>query len=125
LRAAKIKTKSRIKQKVSPAKCLPFLSIADLTFFFRGWGMTSTPNLVRNLAANLKTLLAETGMSQRELARRANIDPMALNNAVNGKSLISTLYLYRLSLVLDRPMNWLVSDQSAGKTSRKKNGSAA
>jgi transcriptional regulator with XRE-family HTH domain len=87
--------------------------------------MTSTPNLVRNLAANLKTLLAETGMSQRELARRANIDPMALNNAVNGKSLISTLYLYRLSLVLDRPMNWLVSDQSAGKTSRKKNGSAA
>jgi transcriptional regulator with XRE-family HTH domain len=87
--------------------------------------MTSTPNLIRNVSANLKTLLLETGISQRELARRANIDAMALNNAFNGKSLISTLNLYRLSLALDRPMNWLVSDQSAGKTSRKKNGSAA
>jgi transcriptional regulator with XRE-family HTH domain len=88
--------------------------------------MTSTPNLVRNLAANLKTLLAETGLSQRELAQRANIDPMALNNAVNGKSMLSTVNLYRLSLALDRPMNWLVSDQAAGQAEhRKTNGSAA
>jgi transcriptional regulator with XRE-family HTH domain len=64
-------------------------------------------------------------LSQRELSRRAGVDPMCLNNAINGKSLISTMNLYRLSLALDRPMNWLVSDQDRSESARRKKKSPA
>jgi transcriptional regulator with XRE-family HTH domain len=86
---------------------------------------TTHQNLIRNLAANLRRLMEAAKLSQRELSRRAGVDPMCLNNAINGKSLISTMNLYRLSLALDRPMNWLVSDQDRSESARRKKKSPA
>jgi hypothetical protein len=44
---------------------------------------------------------------------------MSINNAVHGKSLLGTLQLFRLSLVLDRPMNWLLTEHNWSKSEMK------
>jgi transcriptional regulator with XRE-family HTH domain len=85
----------------------------------------SHQEMIAHLSSNLRRLMVSAKLSQRELSRRAGVDPMCLNNAINGKSLISTMNLYRLSLALDRPMNWLVSDQEKSPSSRRKNKSPA
>ena len=59
-------------------------------------------------AQRLREILAEKGMTQKELARRLDTNTSSVSNWFSGKAVPSIVYLLTLSAVLEMPIEDIV-----------------
>lgn len=72
-----------------------------------------------NISANLKRLLGEAGISQRELARQTGDPIMTINDVVNGRNMPGAGLIARIAEALD------VSTDAVLSGSKKKSRNSA
>lgn len=72
--------------------------------------MTRTQNEV--LQENMKRLLGGSSLSNRAIARIAQISPATITNITQGRAIPAADVLYRLAVTLDTTVEWLLEDHS-------------